>query len=458
MSLIVNGTTVQKVIVVKDSVSTNLTKLIVNGTVVFQTLPPPVDIKSFDQNLHGDIVSYGDIGDNTDNPYDEITTDIAACSAVLLTKYVANNGHPYQTMRRAYIGNTEEGLPNFMAEDGYLEIMSTLGGFKHIYLPVDYYGPENPLPTISDAPIHCIPIMSSALAYIGASPVVVDELPHYHDFDGRPLQPIETGTYSNGKKNIFVFAETAEMKAFRIAHPDDLPEPFISDASVEMNDSYLLFQPYDSNETIEDLISYYFGEYFSNAILSNNRYGDIDSFYTNSDLGHDLLNSNIIVMDSINSWGDYFNNKGIEWNTGNPFYDCANIVYEGGAEGYLGPWASPVAQWPEAVKNAELPALLMDKIPRGFDIGIYQTMGGWFTLFGPQALAEALVMDLILIPDKDISIGASANIDNLREVYEAFETDPIDSGIFNGITLDTRLYRANVVSIPGSFFVGTKTI
>ena len=37
MSLIVNGTTVKKVIVVKDSVSTNLNKLIVNGTVVFQT-------------------------------------------------------------------------------------------------------------------------------------------------------------------------------------------------------------------------------------------------------------------------------------------------------------------------------------------------------------------------------------------------------------------------------------
>ena len=125
MSLIVNGTTVKKVIVVKDSVSTNLTKLIVNGTVVFQTLPPPVDIKGFDQNLHGDIVSYGDIRDNTNNPYDRITTEIAASSAVLLTKYVANNGHPYQTMRRTYIGNTEEGLPRFMADDGYLEIMST---------------------------------------------------------------------------------------------------------------------------------------------------------------------------------------------------------------------------------------------------------------------------------------------------------------------------------------------
>lgn len=456
MSLIVNGTTVKKVIVVKDSVSTNLTKLIVNGTVVFQTLPPPVDIKSFDQNLYGDIVSYGDIGDNTDNPYDGITTDIGASSAILLTKYVANNGHPYQTMRRTYIGNTEEGLPNFMADDGYLEIMSTLGRFKYIYLPVDYYGPENPLPTVSDAPIQCIPIMSSALAYIGASPVVVDELPHYHDFGNRPLQPIETGTYSNGKKNIFMFAETAEMKAFRIAHPDDLPEPFISDSNTEMNDSYLLFQPYDSTETIEDLITYYFGEYFSNAILGSGYYGDIDSFYTNSGLEHNLSDANIIVMDSINSWGDYFNNKGIDWDTGNPFYDCANTVYEGGAEGYLGPWASPVAQWPEAVKNAEAePTLLMDKIPRGFDIWIYQNML-YPVLFGPQALAEALVMDLI--PDKEISIEASANIDNLKEVYEAFEPNPIESGISIGTTLNTRLYDVNDVSIPGSFGVGTKTI
>lgn len=455
MSLIVNGTTVKKVIVVKDSVSTNLTKLIVNGTVVFQTLPPPVDIKSFDQNLHGDIVSYGDIGDNTNNPYDGITDKMSACSAILLTKYVANNGHPYQTMRRTYIGNTEEGLPRFMAEDGYLEIMSTLGGFKHAYLPVDYYGPENPLPTISGTPIACVPIMSSALAYIGASPVVVDELPHYSDFGNRPLLPIETGTYSNGKKNIFVFAETAEMKAFRIAHPDDLPEPFIGDSTTEMSNSYLLFQPYDSNETIEDLISYYFGENFSNTILGSSRYGDIDSFYANSGLEHDLSNSNIIVMDSINSWGDYFNNKGIDWNTGNPFYDCANTIYEGGAEGYLGPWASPEAQWPEVDKNAELPALLMDKIPRGFDIGFYQNKL-YPVLFGPQALAEAFVMDLI--PYEEISVGASANIDNLKEVYEAFETDPIESGISIGITLNTRLYGDNLVSIPGSFVVGTKTI
>lgn len=457
MSLIVNGTTVKKVIVVKDSVSTNLNKLIVNGTVVFQTLPPPVDIKGFDQNLHGDIVSYGDIGDNIESPYDGITEGIAACSAILLTKYVANNGHPYQTMRRAYIGNTEEGLPNFMADDGYLEIMSTLGGFKHIYLPVDYYGPENPLPTISAAPIACIPIMSSALAYIGASPVVVSELPHYSDFGNRPLQPIETGTYSNGNINIFVFAETAEMKAFRIAHPDNLPEPFIGDSTTEMSDSYLLFQPYDSKEdrteTIEDLIRYYFGEYFSNTILGSLRYGDVTSFYKNSGLS-DVSGANIIVMDSINSWGTYFGDKGISWGSGNPFYDCANAVRNGRAEGYLGPWASPVAQWPEVDKNAELPALLMDKIPRGFDIGIYQNML-YPVLFGPQALAEALIMDLI--PSNEISIEASANIDNLKEVYEAFETDPIDTGI-SGITLNTRLYSYNAVSIPGSFVVGTKTI
>lgn len=454
MSLIVNGTTVKKVIVVKDSVSTNLTKLIVNGTVVFQTLPPPVDIKGFDQNLHGDIVSYGDIGDNTNNPYDGITDQISACSAILLTKYVANNGHPYQTMRRAYIGNTEEGLPNFMADDGYLEIMSTLGGFRYIYLPVDYYGPENPLPTVSDAPIQCIPIMSSALAYIGASPVVVSELPHYFDFGTRPLQPIETGVYSNGKKNIFVFAETAEMRAFRNAHSDEIIEPFISGATVEMNDSYLLFQPYDDTVAIEDLIRYYFGEYFSNAVVGSNRYGDIDSFYTNSGLEHELWNSNIIVMDSINSWETYFENTTIGWNPGNPFYDCANTLREEGEYGFLGPWASPEAQWPEVDKNAE-PALLMDKIPRGFDIGFYQNKL-YPVLFGPQALAEALVMDLI--PDKEISIEASANIDNLKEVYEAFEPNPIDSGISIGITLNTRLYGYNLVSIPGSFVVGTKTI
>ena len=455
MSLIVNGTTVKKVIVVKDSVSTNLTKLIVNGTVVFQTLPPPVDIKSFNQNLYGDIVSYGDIGDNTNNPYDGITNEIAACSAVLLTKYVANNGHPYQTMRRTYIGNTEEGLPNFMAEDGYLEIMSTLGGFKHIYLPVDYYGPENPLPTINAEPIACIPIMSSALAYIGASPVVVSELPHYSDFGpNRPLQPIETGAYSNGKKNIFVFAETAEMRVFRNAHSDMVVEPLISSPSVEIHDSYLLFQPYDSAETIEDLITYYFGENFANIIKSANRYGDINSFYENSGLS-DVSGANIIVMDSINSWVAYFDEKGIGWNPGNPFYDCANTVYEGGAEGYLGPWASPAAQWPETDNNAQ-PALLMDKIPRGFDIWTYQNIG-YPVLFGPQALAEALIIGLI--PDEKISSEASANIDNLKEVYEAFETDPIDTGIFDGrTTLNTRLYDVNVVSIPGSFVVGTKTI
>lgn len=451
MSLIVNGTTVQKVIVVKDSVSTNLTKLIVNGTVVFQTLPPPADIKSFNQNLQGDIVSYGDIGDNTQNPYDGIT-DVTTFSAVLLTKYVENNGHPYQTMRRVYVGNTEEGLPNFMAEDGYLEIMSTLGGFKHRYLPVDYYGVDSPIPTINGEPISCIPMMSSGLAYIGASPTIIDVMPHYSDF-GSILQPAETGIYSNGNINIFVFAETAEMKAFRNAHPDMVVEPLISSPSVEMYDSYLLFQPYDSTETIEDLIRYYFGEYFSNAILGSNRYGDAESFYTNSGLEHNLSDANIIVMDSINSWDAYFNEKGIEWNTGNPFYDCANTVREGGAEWYLGPWASPAAQWPETDNNAQ-PALLMDKIPRGFDFGIYQSIG-WPALFGPQALAEGLITGLI--PSSEITIAAEANVDNLKEVYEAFETDPLDSGI-SGTPLVLGLYEV-LGGIPyDNFIVGTKTI
>lgn len=451
MSLIVNGTTVKKVIVVKDSVSTNLTKLIVNGTVVFQTLPPPpVDIKGFDQNLHGDIVSYGDIGDNTQNPYDGIT-DVTTFSAVLLTKYVENNGHPYQTMRRVYVGNTEEGLPNFMAEDGYLQIMSTLGGFKHRYLPVDYYGVDSPIPTISGEPISCVPIMSSALAYIGASPTIIDAMPHYSDF-GSILQPAETGIYSNGNINIFVFAETAEMKAFRNAHPDMVVEPLISGPSVEIHDSYLLFQPYDSAETIKDLITYYFGENFANIIKSANRYGDVNSFYENSGLS-DVSGANIIVMDSINSWDTYFGDKGISWGSGNPFYDCANAVRNGSAYGYLGPWASPAAQWPETDNNAQ-PALLMDKIPRGFDIGIYQNEP-YPVLFGPQALAEALIMDLI--PSNEISIKASANIDNLKEVYEAFETDPIDTGI-SGTTLILGLYDV-LGGIPyDNFIVGTKTV
>lgn len=451
MSLIVNGTTVKKVIVVKDSVSTNLTKLIVNGTVVFQALlPPPVDIKSFNQNLQGDIVSYGDIGDNIDNPYDGIT-DVTTFSAVLLTKYVENNGHPYQTMRRVYVGNTEEGLPNFMAEDGYLQIMSTLGGFKHRYLPVDYYGVDSPIPTISGEPISCVPIMSSALAYIGASPTIIDAMPHYSDF-GSILQPAETGIYSNGNINIFVFAETEEMKAFRNAHSDMVVEPLISSPSVEIHDSYLLFQRYDNTETIEDLIPYYFGENFANIIKSANHYGDVNSFYESSGLS-DVSGANIIVMDSINSWDTYFENTIIGWNPGNPFYDCANAVRNGSAGGYLGPWASPAAQWPETGNNAQ-PALLMDKIPRGFDIGIYQ-YEPYPVLFGPQALAEALIMDLI--PSDEISIGASANIDNLKEVYEAFETDPIDFGI-SGTTLILELYK-DLGGIPyANFIVGTKTV
>lgn len=457
MSLIVNGTTVAKVIVVKDSVSTDLDKLIVNGIVVFQKslLPPPVTTKSFDQDLLGDIVSYGDIEDNSaSNPYDGITEQIGGYSAILLTKYVANNGHPYQTMRRTYIGNKADGLPGFMDNAGYLEIMSTLGGFKHQYLPVDYYGPENPLPTISDSPIQCVPIMSSALAYIGASPVVVSELPHYFDFGPDfPLVAAETGTYSNGKKNIFVFAETAEMKAFRNAHPDDLPEPFIVNSSTEIPESYLLFQPYDSTETIEDLISYYFGEYFSNVVVNNSRYGDVTSFYTNSGLEHNLSDANIIVMDSINSWDDYFSNKGIEWSSGNPFYDCAEVVREGGSEAFLGPWASPAAQWPEAGKNAD-PAVLMDKILRGFNAGIYQNIR-YPVLFGPQALAEALVLGLI--PDEQISTGASANIPNLTEVYDKFETDQIVPNIFDGVTWNLDLYSVNDIKVSSCFSVGTKT-
>lgn len=451
MSLIVNETTVKKVIVVKDSVSTNLTKLIVNGTVVFQTLPSPIDIKSFDQNLHGDIVSYGDIGYYSYNPYDEIT-NVTTFSAVLLTKYVENNGHPYQTMRRVYVGNIEGGLPNFMAEDGYLEIMSTLGEFKHRYLPVDYYGVDNPIPTINGEPISCIPMMSSGLAYIGASPTIIDEMPHYSDFGSIPL-PAETDMYSNGNINIFVFAESAEMKAFRDAHPDMVVEPLISSPSVKLYDSYLLFQPYDITENIEDLMLYYFGENFTKIVQNMNHYGDAFSFYENSGLS-DVSGANIIIMDSINSWETYFRDTYI-WARGNPFYDCAKAVSGECASSYLGPWASPAAQWPEANNNAE-PTLLMDKFPRGFDIGIYQTMGGWSTLFGPQALAEALMIGLI--PDEEISMEASANIYNLQEVYEAFELNPIDTGILDGTTLNTRLYRDNLVSIPGSFVVGTKTI
>ena len=330
--------------------------------------------------------------------------------------------------------------------------MSTLGGFKHRYLPVDYYGVNSPIPTISGESIPCIPIMSSGLAYIGASPTIIDVMPHHSDF-GSILQPAETSIYSNGNINIFVFAETAEMKAFRDAHPDMAVEPLISSPSVEIHDSYLLFQPYDSTETIEDLMLYYFGENFANIIQNANRYGDVNSFYENSGLS-DVSGANIIVMDSINSWDTYFSDKGISWGSGNPFYDCANAVSGGGAYGYLGPWASPAAQWPETDNNAE-PALLMDKIPRGFDVGIYQSIA-WPALFGPQALAEGLITGLI--PSGGITTAARANIDNLKEVYETFETNPLDSGISTGITLNLRLYD-DLGGIPyDNFIVGTKTV
>lgn len=422
MSLIVNGTTVTKVIVVKDSVSTNLNKLIVNGVVVFQSLPVPTATASFTTYQDGKIVSYGDMPNVIDLivQYSEESEPgiLSSRAAVFLTKYVANNGYPYQTLCRTYVGN-EETVPSFMTEDTYNTILSADNQAKlsHIYFPVDYYGPS-----VIELPFErvFIPVMSQALARFGAAPVAdLSSPPHSSEFP-QGLEAISSASYTEGP-NIFVFMESEEMAEFRQAHPDpdtNVIEKF--DIVESSNTYYLLFQAYGveeetNTEEYHSALSYYFGEIFTS---NDNKVGDAKSFYTNTNLSStDLQDGNIIVMDSLNTWQEYFETQGtIPWDDTNAFYNCLTASHP-----FAGPWLDPTAAWPDADKStSDIPVLFLDKVPRG----IQNSLKNYPVILGPQAVGESLAVGLIM-PDSIKEVGAQNNIDNIKEVYEAFEKDPI---------------------------------
>jgi len=431
MSLVVNGTTVTKVIVVKDSVETNLTEIKANNKTVFKYFPVPSSTAWFMIYQDGKIVSYGDMPDLFDLivQYSEEAESgiISNAAGIFLTKYVANNGHPYQTLRRTYVGN-EETVPSFMTEDTYLEILSSenQAKFMHVYLPIDYYGPD-----VETLPFdrEFIPVMAQALSRFGASPVYDPDgylfmPPHYQEFP-QGLSAMESALYSE-RENIFVFAESAEMAAFRHAHQDtNLIERFdIANSEIGF---YLLFQAYGVEEETDPdeyqaALSYYFGESF---LSGGDKFGDSKSFYTNTGLDSNVFSScNNIVMDSINSWQEYFENRGIEYSTGNAFYDVWHeaMPYN---NAYAGPWLAPSAAWPDSDKTiTKSPILFLDKVPRG----IRNVLKNYPVVLGPQAVGEALAVELIA-EDSLKETGAKNNISNIKEIYETLEKDPISEDV-----------------------------
>lgn len=431
MSLIVNGTTVTKVKVIKDGVETILNVLKVGDTIVFSFMPSPSGLAPFTTYQDGKIVSYGDMDIATFDTivqYAEKAESgiMSNASAIFLTKYIENNGHPYQTLRRAYIGNTEP-TPSFMTEDTHLDILSSdnLAKFKHIYLPVDYYGPD-----ATEIPFdrEFIPILSQALAREGAA-TVEDQLPPHGEEVFAGIGAMSSELYSE-KPNVFIFAESAEMAAFRHDHSDALIEKFdIANSEITY---YLLFQAYgveqdtDSTE-YESAINYYFGESF---ISGGDKFGDAKSFYTNTNTDSNLFsNCNSIVMDSINSWQNYFESQGIKYAADNAFYD----MYSDAAaldNIYAGPWLSPQAAWPDSDKTATSPPIFfLDKVPRG----ITDNFKGYYVILGPQAVAESLATELIKA-DSLIETGAKNNISNIIEVYQAFEKEPISDTILAALS------------------------
>lgn len=464
MSLVVNRTTVTKVEVIKDGVKTILDVLKVGDTIVFSYLPSPSGLALFATYQDGKIVSYGDMDIETFDKivqYAEETEPgvISDSAGVFLTKYIENNGHPYQTLRRAYVGNPDP-TPSYMTEDSHLEILNSdnQAKFKHVYLPVDYYGP-----TAAEIPFdrEFIPILSQALAMQDAATVEDQLRPHAEEILGLETMPSEL--YSENT-NVFAFVESEEMAAFRHAHPDAPIEKFdIANSEITY---YLLFQAYGveqdtDSEEYESAINYYFGESF---ISGGDKFGDAKSFYTNTGTDENqLASSNIIVMDSINSWQNYFENQGIQFDNGNAFYDC---LYVSQGSAYAGPWLDMQAAWPDSDKNiTRTPIFFIDKVPRGVYIGFKN----YPVILGPQAVAESLATQLI-VADSLHEDGAKNNISNITEVYQALEEEPISDGVlarlgsiasattFFNLELYVNQYAASGVELdPTTYFeVGVK--
>lgn len=421
MSLIVNGTMVKKINVIKDGITTELKMLKVGDVIVFTSdfMPVPNKLAKFSITQSTPIVSYGDINDgSSDGNLNTIVNNgdaaLGGNNAIFLTKYIPNNGKPYQTLCRAYVGN-KESTPNFMNDGAGSLILSATNyeRFSHRYIPVDYYGAQI-CPDSS-----WIPMLSQSLGTIGADPISGRSLPHHTDFEGvrgfNDLRVYE-GNYTD-RQVIIVFAESIEMRNFRKANEsvDIIDKLFVNSEIPES--CYLLFQPYDSAE-YDEAINYYFGENWT----SSSKAGDVDSFYNNTGVSSSSLNNyDIVIMDGINNWNDYFGSIGIQFSNGNPFYDIIQDCLNNGNTDnvFYGPWVSPNATWDTTGSAVAGIALFMDKIPYGATTNLKT----YPIVFGPQALGEALSTGLISSTDPHLSNEAKGNIEALKKVYENFEND-----------------------------------
>lgn len=450
MSLIVNGTTVTEVKVIKDGVTTTLNELKVGNTVVFKVNNtsnlPATSLWPTSSRFNTDkVASYGDLDisgyTQVLNQYknngniDQMAENYGHYSCCLLSSYHPASGSlaAYQSFTRAYVGPAfGTNVPNFLKSSA-LE-SPPLSVFTDCYFPIEY----NNIPiedtidfsSLGYDPVPIIPILNGSLHYFGYSNTDT-ALPHEGDFNNniQRIDSIDTWTANSGRDIVLVFMENEKMAAIRHSGID------VSKFSQELvwgnfdsSSMKILFQPYGDDTQSGDYAEacrYYFGDAIAN---SQEAYGDSSTFYDVSNYrpGSSWASeTTIIIMDGLNNYNDTLSELGYQFESGNPFYDLVNHFNTSYI--FFGPWVNPWSLWPDdnGTNGPNFIELFADELPRAFVLPeeLSQYSNNMRLWPGAKAIVEMAVV---------LNLYNNTDLKNIcADIYQQYETNKVGGDIDN---------------------------
>lgn len=448
MSLIVNGTTITKVKVIKDGVTTTLSELKVGNTVVFKVNNtsnlPVTSLWPTSDNFNTDkVASYGDLDISgytrmlnqysNDGTIAQMADQYGHYSCCLLSSYHPANGNlaEYQSFNRAYVGPAfGVNIPDFL-KSAALDVLP-LRVFTDCYFPIEYNNIPLDESTIDfsalgyDA-VPIIPILNTSLHFFGYTN---DLIPHEQEFHNNIHTISDSTIWDNNQSGadlVLVFMENEKMAAIR--HAEIEVRQFNQEnvwTNFDSTHTKILFQPYGDDAGFGDDVymeacRYYFGD----SIASNlEAYGDSSTFY---DISGYQSGSNwaeyttIIIMDGLISYGDTLSALGYQFEFGNPFYDIVNYA-QNSNNVFFGPWVNPWSLWP-GTSGANFIELFADELPRNSISSTEFNLNGIRLWPGAKAIVEMAAV-LNLYDDTALQNVCS-------DIYQRYEKNKVGGDIYN---------------------------
>lgn len=458
MSLIVNGTTVTKIQVIKDGVTTTLNELKIGNTVVFKvnSLSIPTILAGIDTYSKDSLCAYGTMALDTlqslwindhgiaFNLY-ETWENAAVYYITQSIPFTNKNNEPdaYSSFSRVYVGNPE-GTPSYMKypTSGGSSLDSEYGkaggdifpfgavteqsnGTNRVYIPVDYYYAKHIENNNFDyAIVPCtdaIPVTSNIFYEIGYNDDYVHrpkaDIMGYIFQNGESLPAASSSVYE--QDCLIVLIESKEMCAVRQAGLFSLPVDKFASFCQNVgesgsNNNWIWFEAYDGDS---GAISYYFGDEIAGTM------NFIDHTWDQSQISSIISYvSSVVFMDTLldQEYEEIFSGLGVDYSSTWLYSILHEPASHNNITFFEGPYASQFADWPgEDGSGCIYFHFVVDKLPRGLNNPDRSFSYNRYWWFGAQAVIEYAIIG----GETNVGYFYSDKIDKLKEIYKTCKED-----------------------------------